>query len=337
MKDIAKIANVSETTVSLVLNNKDCRVSEKKKKEILDIAKEINYQPNFLARGLAKKETRIIGMVVPDIENMFFSSLAKELERQLYQDNYFSILVNSNDIQSVELNLIDELVNLGVDGLLIALSTESYMEKKKTHEKLDKLEVPFVLLDRNNPNSNHPQVYFDNFLGGYLATKHLIDKGHSEIGFVKGPDYIETVNDRYLGYVAALEEAGIENRENYTVTGDLKYLSGYAVSDYLLSQKNITGIVVANDLMLMGLLKRASELNIIIPNDLSIVGYDRTKVVKMYPLEITTIEQNIKDLSIKAWKMLNLIINNEVIQNNTITLQPILVEGNSTKNLNLTN
>lgn len=330
MKDIAKLANVSETTVSLVINNKPSRVSEKKKKEILKIAKDLNYHPNFLAQGLAKKETHIIGLIIPDIENMFFASLAKEIERLLYQENYFTILTNSNDNQSLELNLIDELINVGVDGLLIVLSNESYMEREKIHNKLDSLTIPFVLLDRSNNNKNYSQVYFDNYQGGYIATKFLIDQGHRDIGFVKGPSYIENVNNRYLGYLSALKDNDIKTK--YAVTGDLKYLSGYSVSDYLLLNRKITGVVVANDLMLLGLLKRATELKIDIPDDLSIVGYDRSKIITMYPLEITTIELDIKEISSSSVDMLFDLINTESYSvPRRVVIEPKLKKGKSTK------
>jgi len=333
MKDIAELANVSETTVSLVLNDRPSRISQEKRAEILRIAKELNYLPNMMARGLASRKTNIIGLILPDVENPFFATLAKEIQQQLYQDNFFTIFVNSNDMQDIEFKLIDELINLGVEGLLIALSNESYLNRSEMINKLSQLSVPYVLLDRNYDDLDAYQVFFDNELGGYLATKHLIDLGHKQIGFINGPSYIESINQRFLGYQRALSEANIPYNEDYTVTGDLKFLSGYTIAPHLLAHKELTGVVSANDLMLFGFMKKAAETGIRIPEQLSVVGYDKSKMEQIYPLKLTTVFQDVHLLGKKAWSLLNKLINNNKSVNKKIKLLPKLTVGDSTKRI----
>lgn len=332
MKDIAARAGVSETAVSLVLNDKPTRISEEKKKEIKKIAAELNYRPNMLARGLATNSTKTIGLIVPDLENSFFASLAKEVSQILYQDNYFTIIENSNDHQKLEFSLIEELINIGVDGLLIALSNESFLEKEKVIAHLASLSIPYILLDRNYQELSCDQVYFDNRRGGYLATQHLLELGHRQIGFLKAPDYIENANERFLGYRAALEEYGVEFSSELVATGDYKFVGGYEKSLKLLENKKLTALVTANDMMLFGVLKRAQELNRKIPEELSVVGYDHSQIAQMYPIKITTIEQDVVKLSRKACGLLknNLIADKQRYDNQQICLEPKLIIGETT-------
>ncbi len=331
LKDIAKLANVSETTVSLVLNDKPCRVSAEKKAEIRELAKQLNYIPNMMATALAKKKSKIIGIIVPDIENPFFSTLSKAISQELYQQNYFTILENSNNHFEMELALIDQLVNLGVDGLFISLSTESYTYRKEMVAKLSDLPIPFVLLDRTYKKLVADQISFDNQLGGQLATDALLQKGHREIGFIMDNQQLENIEERLNGYKKALNESQFSALKPHIFQTPFSFEGGYQIAEKVFKQREITAVVVANDMLLFGFLKRASELSIRIPEKISVVGYDYSLFSKMYPIAITSVVQNIEELAKAACKLLHKRLSQKEVQASALKLRPELILGESIK------
>ncbi len=304
LKDIAKLASVSETAVSLVLNDKPTRISQEKQAEIRRIAKENNYRPNLAAKNLASKTTGTIGLIIPDLENPFFSGLAKSVEDELRKHNYLTFIVNSDDNHSNEKELLQLLVNSGVDGMLMTLSNESFLHKEEMVNLLKELSTPYILVDRTYPNLKCNKVYYNNRLGGYLATKHLIDLGHKNIGFIKSPEQIFNGNNRYLGYLDAMREANYPIDEQWSVESDFKYDGGYQSSEVLLEQADITAIVCANDLMAFGVMKKAREMNIKIPEDVSLIGYDNLSFGEIMDTQLTTVKQDMKVLGVEAVRIL---------------------------------
>lgn len=158
LKDIAKEVGVSIAAVSQVLNDKPIRITEEKKQQIKRLAAENNYTPNAAAKSLVLKKTNTIGLIIPDINNPFFANLAKVLEDLLRKQGYLLILVNSDDKADVEKELMQLLIDRNVDALIIALSTESYADEVQTKERLKKLSVPIVLVDRGIDNFEVDQV-----------------------------------------------------------------------------------------------------------------------------------------------------------------------------------
>ncbi|MDH6365935.1 MULTISPECIES: LacI family DNA-binding transcriptional regulator [unclassified Breznakia] len=330
LKDIAKMANVSETTVSLVLNNRPSRISVAKKEEIKALAKKYHYRPNVSARGLASKKTNMIGLVIPDIENYFFSQLAKNIDYLLRKHGCYLILTISDDSQDNEFQLIDQLVNIGVDGLLITLSNESYKDKERTIDKLNELSVPFVLMDRNLPEIECKQVYYDNVLGGYMATKMLLDAGHRNIGFIKASSDIENANDRWLGYKKAMEEHHISIEPSWVATGNYRIDGGYDAGKTLLTNKDLTAVAIANDMMALGFIKRMKEKNLSIPQDVSIVGYDYSKIIEAMVMPLSSIVQDSSKLASEA---IELLFDKQTRSSERRILTPEKFEGESVRNI----
>lgn len=332
LKDIAKLANVSISAVSLVLNEKPCRISTEKRDLIKQIAKENNYTPNINARSLITKETKTFGLIIPDIENIFFSKLTKSMESYCRQFGYALIIVNSNDEYEQDLYLIDLLLSRGIDGLFIAISNSSYMHEDEIREKLSPLDVPYILIDRFLNNFNCNQVYFDNVEGAYLATKHLIEHGHKRISCITYSLKSYNLISRFEGYKKAMQEYGLEIEPDFIIEGDYQISSGYDAGDKIVKNKT-TGVFVANDMMTLGLLKRLRELNLKVPEDLSIVSYDNMLNDFMIDFKITSIEQNVSKLGKMACDIMLNIIQNKESNYKNICLAPKLVVNNSVKKI----
>jgi len=320
IKELAKLANVSVTTVSLVLNDKPSRISETKKKEIKELAKLHDYQPNFSARNLVTKTSKTIGLLMPDIENLFFSALAKNVEDELRQNGYSLLLVNSDDMYKNDISLIKNLVNRGVDGLLLTIANDAIKHKAQYETLLEDIKTPYVMVDRTLGNPKHPQVYFDNQLGGYLATKYLIDQGHQKIACLISKDKSLNGYYRYKGYQKALKMAHIDLNEQWVFDGDYRFQSGYHMADRLVSQQ-CDALFAGNDLMAYGAIKRLKELGKKVPEDIEVVGYDNLEFSKMLGLNLPSVEQNVKALGKQSVALLMDLMKNQAI-NRTIVLEP---------------
>lgn len=334
MKDIAKMANVSEAAVSLVLNDKPSRISEKKKQEIKAIAKELNYVPNIAAQSLAKKASQTIGVVIPDIENPFFSKLCKQLEERFRAIGYLTIIVNSNDDFAVEKNLIQMLVNRGVDGLIIALSNESFSLADEQEKFLKNLDVPFVLVDRYVGFDGVNQVYFDSLAGGTLATEYLLQMGHREIAFMTGDLNVPSTIDRIKGYKQALKNYGVKVKKEYLIETGYRFKNGVAKAEVLFRLNNVTAVVSANDMVAFGVVKQAVKHGRKIPEDLSVTGYDHLEIADILDISLATVDQDIPILTERTVSLLRKIVETPTKHTETITLKPTLFKGNSVKKLN---
>lgn len=334
MKDIAKMANVSEAAVSLVLNDKPSRISEKKKQEIKAIAKELNYVPNIAAQSLAKKASRTVGVVIPDIENPFFSKLCKQLEERFRAIGYLTIIVNSNDDFTVEKNLIQMLVNRGVDGLIIALSNESFSVSEEQERFLKDLDTTFILVDRYVTFEEVNQVYFDSLVGGKLATEYLLQMGHREIAFMTGDLNVPSTLDRITGYKQALGSYGLEVKKDYFIETGYRFKNGMEKAADLFALNKVTAVVSANDMVAFGILKQAVKKEQKVPEDLSIIGYDRLEIADILDISLATVEQDITLLAEKTVSLLKNVLDKPTKFTKRIVLEPTLFKGDSVKKVN---
>jgi len=304
IKDIAKMANVSITTVSLVLNDKPSRISKAKKEEIKKLAKQYHYQANMSAKNLVSRKSKTIGLLIPDIENFFFASLAKHVEDELRKSGFSMILVNSDDLYENDIALISNLINRGVDGLIVTISNESYSQADNMKKFLKNIETPLVMVDRVFEDLEVSKVYFDNQLGGYEATQHAIRQGHKNIAIITTKK--ESLNGyyRYKGYLKALKENNISINPNYIFEGTYRFESGYELTSKIIEDKDITAIICSNDLVAYGVIQAAKEHHINPPEDLLVIGYDALKYSKMLGLSFPTIKQDVEPLSKHAVKIL---------------------------------
>lgn len=329
LKDIAEKANVSISAVSLVLNERPCRISDEKKKLIKDIANKYNYSTNQIARSLVTKQTKSLGLILPDIENIFFSSLAKHMEEYCRNKGFTLIIVNTNDRYEEDVKLLDFLYGRSVDGIFIIPSDESYNDNTIIIEKLKKLTIPFVMLDRVYDDFECDKVTMDNELGAYFAVKHLLDYGHRKIGCITNTSS-SNGEQRLRGYERAMNEYGCEIKPTYIVEGDYRIEGGYIAGEKLIKE-DVTAVFITNDMMSLGFLKILHEKNKKVPNDYSLVSYDNTLTPYIIGVDITAVEQDVEKLAHCASDLLLTKIKNPKRPPEEILLSPILIEKASVR------
>jgi len=333
IRDIAREAEVSVTAVSLVLNGRPNNVSEPTVERIRAIAEKYHYSPNQTAVSLVTKKTKTIGLVIPDISNNFFAELAKAVEHYCNEAGYSVVLCNTNNESAKDQTSVDLLLRRGVDGLIITFSPwEESPEKATFVDEMNHLSVPFISLDSWIDGLTGSGVSIHHSKGGYLATKHLIDCGHTRIGCITGSKHNYSAVRRLKGYTSALLEAGLPFDPELVEAGDYRYRSGYEAALKLLA-KGVTALFVSNDLMAYGAYLAAKECGKRIPEDLSIVGFDDLFFSSMLSVPLTTVRQSVDTLGKTACDLLFGQMRHEEPEIQYLQQEPRLVIRQSTRNL----
>lgn len=325
IRDVAERAEVSVTTVSHVIN-KTRFVSEDLIQRVNEAIVALNYQPSRLARSLRTKTSGTIGVVIPDNTNPFFAEVVRGIEDHCYQQGYSVFLCNSDGDSEKEYNYIKLLREKGVDGMVLV----STGNKSDSLELLDQGQIPKVIIDRELESIDSDSVLVDNLDGGYKATRHLLELGHLRIGCITGSSQITPSAERLEGYAKALKEQGIAIESSLIVTGDFKSQSGGECFVNLMMQPDPpTAVFVCNDLMAFGALSAARQLNVRVPDQLSIVGFDDVAMASMMIPSLTTIAQPKRELGETGATLLLKRIKERDSEQSTIVLQPMLVERES--------
>lgn len=328
IKDIAREAGVSITTVSRVLNNKEEGMSKETREKVLAVMQEANFQPNKLARGLVTKRSSMLGLIVPNISNPFFPELCRGAEDEANKRNYSLIICNSDDQLQKEENYLRLLKEQQVDGILLSSKNRLSQTSKVL---LQSGKVPYVLFDRGVEANKQSGVFLDNERGGYLAGKHLTDLGHTQIACMTGPSEILNSQQRLSGFQRALMEASIELPPPLILVGGFQMDKAYQVAKEFLNNNTVTAIFAANDLMACGIYQAAHEIGIQIPEQLSIVGFDDISLVSALIPKLTTIRQDTYGMGRKA---IELLINEiEKKESEAIVFEPTLIVRESTKQI----
>lgn len=273
LKDVAKRAGFSVSTVSRVLNGRGYkhRISERTIQIIERVAGELDYRPNQLARGLRLKKTHAIGLVIPDISNPFFAHVSRIIQTESYKLGYTLMVCNTNENQDTEIEQILLLRSKGVDGFIIM---PVGLESAHINELLND-NIPLVLLDRCFNDLKTNSVLVDNYTGAYQATEYLIECGHQRIAIIQGLPNTSTNNMRVKGYRDALAHYGIAVDEKLIVGKDYRRENGYIETKFLLNlTSRPTAIFCTSDLITLGTLDAIFEEHYRIPEDVSIVSFD---------------------------------------------------------------
>lgn len=272
IKDIAKRANVSVATVSYVINNTRY-VSPDKRKRVEEAIKEMNYVPNAVARGLRVKNSKVISLVVADITNPFYPDIAKACEEVAYQAGYTLNIVNTNDQDDRLMDAVTQLREGKVDGLI---NTTTLDHHYPIIENLIKENYPIVLAHRFLEGLNIDSVVADNIKVAMDATNHFINLGHKKIAFMTGVTKSPINNLRIKGFLKAMKDANLTIKKEWLASGQAKYQQSYDLAKQLLKDSNDrpTAIININDLGALGVLDAASDLDISVPEELAIMGFD---------------------------------------------------------------
>lgn len=342
LRDVAEEAGVSVGAVSLILNGRPNRISEETRQMILDAAEKLHYVPNQNARGLVTNRSMLIALIIPDIENMFFASLAHAIENECRMRGYSVIIANSNDRRHEEHELIKHFIARDVDGMLIIPAHETLSQKNMLQEDLRVVPFPVTLLDRMVSSGICDGVGFDNWEGGHIAARCLLEAGHTKLGCIAGGETIANMDRRKQGFVDAVRDWNAARRSEKAtvdaVDGDYRFLSGYAEADKIIDA-HMTGVFCGNDLMALGLLRRLHERGLRCPQDMSIIGYDN--ILNRFGLqnEFTTVEQ---DIDLLGREGCNLLFNRMaqsyqggpwLVESKTVLLEPRLVENGTVREL----
>ncbi len=329
LKDIARETGLSESAVSQVLNNRDCRLSEENKRLIQQTAARLNYRPNRIARGLATNKSDTIGLIVPDIENPFFSSLAKRMEECCRSYGKALFIANSDDRASHDAEQLARFDALGVDGIVFVPSNENPDEPDEhLLSVLESLSAPFVMVDRVIERVGCDKVVVDNELGAYRAVSHLISFGHSRIGCLANTRHSQNGRLRLSGYKSALAEVDIPFNPLLVRECDYHDESGYAEVEPLLKQ-GITAVFSTSDLITVGVMARLGELGLNVPEDVSLVSFDRNDASALFLPRMTSVSQNVRALAANAFDLLMRRIDGDVNPPRLCQLEPDLILGNS--------
>lgn len=306
IKDIAKEADVSVTTVSRVLNDKP-DVGDDTRAKILKIIKEKNYNPNSVARGLVMQKTNTIGLIIPDISNPFFPQVARAVEDKAQELGYSVIFFNTDNHLERERKAVELFKSKQVDGLIVSLSVGN----EKIIEELKKANYPVVQIDRSVLNHSYPLISIDNKKSAYQLVEYLLKKGCQSIAHITGDLNTTTARKRLAGYKKAVSDYGIELNGEYIVEGDYSQDSGFKAMKKLLKlKKRPDAVFAANDLSAAGAYKAIFSANLKIPADIAVVGHDDIDIASLLRPELTTMRQPKYDLGEKAVIVLMKMIKN---------------------------
>jgi len=298
IRDVAEHAGVSITTVSHILN--DTRhVSDELRGRVEKAMLELDYTPNALARGLRQKQTRTLGIIVPDSANPYFAEVARGVEDACFAQGYSVILCNSDSDPEKESMYINVLAEKQVDGIcLVAASTETI---EKHLDAVPELQIPMVLIDREYPKTIVDTVVVENTDGAVKAIEHLLSSGHHRIGCITGLPDLMNSQKRSDGYRQAIQEAGLIVDESLVIEGDFRYEGGYDATKQLLALENPpTAVFACNDLMAIGAISAVVSEGLSVPEDISIVGFDDIHLAVFANPSLTTVVQPKHEMGVKA-------------------------------------
>lgn len=287
--DVAKLAGVSRTTVSRVMNKRGY-LSDKTIKKVNDAMKELDYHPNVVARQLFKQETKLVGLIFPTVNNPFFGQLVASMEKILFNKGFRVLIGDSmNDPEKEELYL-KELMSHQVDGLIVGAHNQGIQEYEHAN-------LPIVAIDRIM-NEDIPVVSSDNYQGGKLATELLIKSGSKIIIHTNGPKSLKTpTQGRRQAYEDTMRYHGLEPKV-YTVDFNISYdQKNRFFKNVFRENPNVDGMFVANDMDAAMVLDIAHELGYRVPKDLRIVGYDGADTTRILLPNLTTVIQPIDQMA----------------------------------------
>lgn len=330
IKDVAREAKVSVTTISRVLNNKP-DVSEATKKKVEKAIKKLGYNPNRVARGLVLRKTNSIGLIIPDINNPFFPEVIKGVERTAKKLGYSLILCNTDNDKIEEKESIFLLRSKQVDGIILSLS----LENKEVLKELEKDKFPIVQIDRRIKDSIYPAITIDNKSSAYIAAEYLIKQGHRKIGHITGDLKTETAIDRLNGFKQALRDHHISCKKEWLLEGDYSKESGKEMMEKIIKLKDRpTALFLANDLMAFGAYETIYNYNYSIPEDFSIIGHDNIEITSFVRPGLTTMDQPKYRLGeIAAKNLINIIENKDKNTFQNVILKNAMIVRDSIKSL----
>jgi LacI family transcriptional regulator len=300
--DIAKELNISRVTVSKALRDHP-DISQAMKKKIGQIAKKMGYVPNQIARQLNSRRTFTIGIVVPDLENSFFSYVVDSMIDYATEHSFYVILTVSREKASIEKKNIDNLIGMRVDGLLVCLSQET--TDRQVFNTVGKMKIPLVFFDRAFENMKFSRVVFNDKHGAANSLNCIIQEGYTKIANFAGYSNTNIGKERAEGFIEALSKNKIPIRKEWIMEGGFELKDGYESFKKLNSFGNLPEVIfTVNDRVALGAYKAAKEAGLNIPEDIGIFGYGFNEITDFFDPQLTVINQDPRKMGLEAIKLL---------------------------------
>jgi LacI family transcriptional regulator len=324
IKDIARQLQVSTTTISNALNDKP-GVGKVVKGKIVDMAREMGYQPNYFAKGLVSKQSFAIGLIVSNIVDPFNSELALGVQEKINELGYNMMLFNTKHSVENEKIIIEMLISRGADGIVLSTA----LQDDPNIDLLNEMQMPYVLVNRLilNPKkaSQIDSVSVDSYGGSYKAARHLCRLGHTKIGIIAGDMQASNAILLTQGSNDAFAEFGIHIRPDLFVDCGFSRKKAFQAAQGILAQKNRpTALLIQGDNMALGVREAAFEAGLKIPEDLAIIGFDDISISSLAGIELTTVSQNQYNMGITG---ADLLIKKIKDQNRSGTSNKIVMEA----------
>ena len=303
LKEIAEALGISITTVSKALKNYP-DVSEKTRKAVLALAEELNYTPNSFAVNLRTKESKTIGLIIPEVVHHFFSNVINGIIAEAEKNGYLVIILQSNESLELEKKQVALLVNKRVDGIIMSLSNES---NNDFHIKeILRKEIPFVQFDKISKLIPSSKVIINDQKAAMEAVQHLIDKGCEKIAHIRGPENPQNAIDRFIGYKKALEKNGIpyDSKLVYTCK-NVTFEEGVEFAKQIVAEHpDVDGIFVITDLVAVGVLAYFNEKGIQVPNQIAVIGFSNWFMSQVITPKLSTVDQPSYEMGAAAFTLL---------------------------------
>ncbi len=323
--DVAQKAGVSLATVSRVMN-KNTNVGEKTRQKVLAAMAELDYRPNTFAQSLASNSSNSVGVLVSQLDGPYYGPMMAEIESSLRAANKHVIIAVGHSDAAQEKDSVEFLLGRGCDALILdveAVSDQYLIE-------LSQGSTPIVLINRYIEAISERCIYLNNELGGYLATRHVLELGHRQIAYVSGPKRKHDANERLEGHKKALTEFGVAWQPALLVEGDYKEDGGVlAMQQLLRSGEKFTAVVCANDQMVSGAISVCLEQGIRVPQDLSFVGYDNIPFARYISPKLTTVNNPIHEMGKMAalWLLRHIYKNDQIAVANIFAPELVVRES----------
>lgn len=303
LKEIAEALGISITTVSKALKNYS-DVSAKTKNAVLALAEELNYTPNSFAVNLRTKESKTIGLIIPELVHHFFSNVINGIIAEAENNGYLVIILQSNESLELEKKQVALLINKRVDGIIMSLSNESNNDLH-IKEIINK-EIPFVQFDKISKLIPSSKVIINDQKAAMEAVQHLIDKGCKKIAHIRGPENPQNAIDRFLGYKKALEKNGIIFDPNLVYTcKNVTFEEGAEFAKQILeNHPDVDGIFVITDLVAVGVLAHFNEKGIQVPKQIAVIGFSNWFMSQVITPKLSTVDQPSYEMGVVAFSLL---------------------------------
>jgi len=297
IRDVARKAGVSVTTVSRVLNGNGAgHMRPETEARVLAAIEALDYVPIRVAQRLRKQKTRVVAILLPDISNPFFSLLARGVGSVAFEEGYSTLICDSNHSVEKESRYLEILLAEQVEGIIFISVGQPNRDGLK---RLLRRGIDVVVADRSVRGL--PSVEADNKSGSYQLTKHLLQKGYHDIAYIAGPPEVSTASDRLSGFSAAIENAGLKPAA--VLYGNFTYKSGYECAQEILRSSRVDAIMAANDLMAIGAIRAAEELGLNVPRDIGVTGFDHISLLEFVQPRLTTVHIPAYEMGKKAMKL----------------------------------